>query len=158
MLPSATRAAIPVRMAPEPVGARVGEVERQIAAGNSSGSRGSVLPISTNAPPSARSPADSSSSAPVSELTTTSMPRPPRKDRNRSPNPGSREEAMWSSSRPSPRRDVVLGGARGGEDLRSGEAGQADRGEADAGGGGVHQGPPVPAAGPPGRAARSGRW
>ncbi len=80
------------------------------AAATSAGSRRSVLPISRNRPPRGSSRSDASANSPARELSTTSTPRPPvaaRKDRSKS---RVREEAMWLSATPAPRRACHLAG------------------------------------------------
>ncbi len=79
-------------------------------AATSSASRMSVLPISLNRPPRGKSRSDASTNSLASESRTTSTPRPLVVAMKWCSNVRSREEAMWSSSRPSSRSVGHLAG------------------------------------------------
>ena len=70
----------------------------------------SVLPISRKRPPRGRRSSEASTNSPARALRTTSTPSPPVTSRNFSLNSRSREEAMWSSSRPASRSTSHLAG------------------------------------------------
>ena len=108
----------------------------------SSGSRMSVLPISTNRPPRG-----SSAQRGVHELAGQAVqhdvdPSPPVAARNSLVESRSASDAMRVRRRsPAPRSTSLLGRARRGEHLRAEVPGELDGGHADPAGGGVHQHP-----------------
>ncbi|PSK61267.1 hypothetical protein B0E53_06837 [Micromonospora sp. MH33] len=79
-------------------------------AATSSGSRTSVLPISTNRPPRGSSRSDASTNSPARASSTTSTPAPPLAVRNASSNSVVRDDAIRSSATPSFRRVSHLPG------------------------------------------------
>ena len=101
----------------------------------------SVLPISKKRPPPGSSSSEASTNSPRQGVEHDVHPLPAGGSRNFSLKSSSREEAMWSSSRPSSSQGLPLGGAGGGEDLGAEVAGDLDGRHPHAAGAGVDQDP-----------------